>query len=489
MWCRGFSNRIGDGRVDSRPETGFTLIELLIVTAVIPIIVGALSAGLLAVFSLQSSASTRLADTADSQVVAASFEPDVQSAQEITTAASSSPDCVNGSQTQVLGMEWNLDVTTGFYENVVSYVTVANGSGTDNLIRNVCTGNGSQVISWANAVTTSSSNLSFNVPLTQPLPVISCESSVTTANCNLSSTQYIPTSGVTNVQYVIDETKGTTESYTYTLISAPAASASAPDTGAPVTAKSTTSCGNASNGSGTYANTLCFVDFAPLTGGAMLAATAANHCLEMSAALPGNFTLFFCINISGGQVAPYQLPTYPEAFLGNSVGGIPFYTNVPGSPALYQDVQGGTTTITFSNITVLSPTGEPATGWEATSADAESSDANESITWTTGSTGPDLTVIPNNLPSEDNNVPTAGVTSPVGNACNSGDTTVNTNGYLSGNGTQTVVCNGGTGGAGDTSNGVQKTGAAMVEATTPNALTVTMVGTGLQGITFGLLLS
>src|ERR1035438_4416355 len=66
-------------------ESGFTLVELLIVVTIIPLIVGALSAGLIAVFSLQAGVQNRLGDTGDSQVVEASFQSDVQEAASLTT--------------------------------------------------------------------------------------------------------------------------------------------------------------------------------------------------------------------------------------------------------------------------------------------------------------------------------------------------------------------------------------------------------------------
>jgi hypothetical protein len=219
---------------------------------------------------------------------------------------------------------------------------------------------------------------------------------------------------------------------------------------------------------------MCFVDFSPLTGAALAAATTTGGCLEMSVQLPEAYTLYFCINISGpilaSNVPPFvsALPTWTNGFLGNNVNGAPFYTGVPGSPALYENVQGATDIITFSNITVVNPQGIPATGWEATSADAESTDLGESITWTSDAP---LTVIPNDQ---------TGVAEPVGNACQNGTD-------LTGNLTTTVECYGGNPNT-DPSVGT-KTGTAMVEAETPTTLRATLVGGGLQGITFGLLLS
>src|SRR5271155_86719 len=104
-------------------EDGFTLVELLIVTTVLPLIIGALSVGLISVFSLQSGVSSRLANTSDSQVVAASYQTDIQAAAQITTASSSTPQCTSGtvSGTQLLGVWTNVNQSN---QTLVSYISV-----------------------------------------------------------------------------------------------------------------------------------------------------------------------------------------------------------------------------------------------------------------------------------------------------------------------------------------------------------------------------
>ena len=215
----------------------------------------------------------------------------------------------------------------------------------------------------------------------------------------------------------------------------------------------------------------------------------------MSAALANTpFTLDFCMSVSattnGGQAITGQtsagaacgvaarngydditvvpLPTYTcppgsEAFLGNNG----FYTGVPGAPGLYTVEQGSTATIAFTNIQLLSSNGV-ATGWQLATGDAESTDAGESITWTSNQ---NLNLLPNST------------TSPVGNACMSTGSYAppqyNTN-YLTGVGTKTVECS--------STASYDKTGAAMLVASTPSSLTVTQVGTGLQAIFMGVLL-
>ena len=130
-----------------------------------------------------------------------------------------------------------------------------------------------------------------------------------------------------------------------------------------------------------------------------------------------------------------------------------------------------TNTVSFTNISVVSPSGVLATGWEAVSADAESTDLGESIQWTSDKP---LYWIPNGEPID------ITLNSPVGNACQTGA-------YLTGNGTTTIRCFGGTNGV-DPNVGT-KTGTTMVEATQPSRMTVTLIGTGLEAMTFGLLVS
>ena len=92
-------------------EDGFTLVELLIVTTVLPLIIGALSVGLISVFSLQSGVSSRLANTSDAQVVAANYQSDIQGTSQITTASSSTPQCTSPTLvgTQLLGLWSNVN--------------------------------------------------------------------------------------------------------------------------------------------------------------------------------------------------------------------------------------------------------------------------------------------------------------------------------------------------------------------------------------------
>jgi hypothetical protein len=204
----------------------------------------------------------------------------------------------------------------------------------------------------------------------------------------------------------------------------------------------------------------------------MAVATSGVGCgLEMSVALPGSYTLYFCIAISGSPLNTVAFPTYSDAFLGNSIGGTPFYIGVPGDPALYQYQSGSSDTVTISNLVVNNPEGTPATGWAAVGADAETTDPSESMTF---SSDVDLSLL-NNTPS-----------SPMGDACNLEDGSGNPEAGqtdLTGVGTTTVTC------ASTWQATTPRTGTPMVWATTPTTFTFTMHGSGLEGLSFGMWLS
>jgi hypothetical protein len=428
--------------VRDESESGFTLIELLIMVVVLPLVIGAIAAGLLAVFSLQTGVSNRLSDSGDAQVVSAYFETDVQSAQQITVNPTA-PQCGTGSQ--LLGLEWSFNAQTGAYETVVSYVETATGS-TYSLLRQYCS-------SGISSTPTSSTVVSSDLLDSQPPPVISPATASAQASAGWTSTQ-----SVTKVAFVLSEPKS---NYTYALSAVPKSNLPVSEQGSISTSTPTASCGFAAPGTGTYASTLCFIDFSSYNASE---ATAGGQAF--SVAITGTpFTVSFDLSTSGGVVAPHDFPTYDdhptsEAFLGNNG----FYTGVPGDPALYQTTSDTTSTLTFTNFQVTDSRGVPATDWELVTGDAESTDTNESITW---SSDQDLNLIPNSP------------TSPVGNACDSVAPGTSAQ-FLTGVGTQSVEC------SANQSN--DKTGTVILDALTPQSLTIKLVGGGLQAAFVGLLL-
>jgi prepilin-type N-terminal cleavage/methylation domain-containing protein len=469
-------------RRDSGIEDGFTLVELLIVVTILPLIVGALSVGLISVFSLQSGVSSRLSDTADAQVVSANYQNDVQGASFVTTATSSTPQCTSPSlttATQLLGLESDLYTgngpNDGLFQSVISYVSVPvfTTPETYQLVRIVCALGPSSGTTPGTLSVTSQTTLANDLPAGQAAPSVTCVASAMTCP---AATQWANAQNISAVTFgpVIEPSS----KYDFTLVSSPVASSATTDAGSPLSAQTFATCNFAAIGTGPFSANLCFIDFSGLTGSALAAATATGGCLEMSVGLPGNETLYFCLNISGSSVSPYALPTYSDAFLGNTnsatsitaLKNIPFYTNVAGEPALYQTSSGTqTTTITLTNISVVAGNGVLATGWEVMSADAESTDDNpESITWSSNQA---LSVIPNGLSVDS-------PSDPVGNACDNGI-------GLTGSGTTIVECNG----ANETTS-AWKDGTAMVEALQPTTMQAGLyTAGGLQAVVFGMVLS
>lgn len=453
-------------------DGGFTLIELLITMLILPIIMAAIAAGLIAVLSIQGSVANRVSDSGDAQVTSANFVQDVQSAEQITTDKNATQ-C--GLGTQLLGLQW----TSGGATEVLTYAEVASGPSWL-LVRQECDNGFS-------ATPTTSSTVSFDIAAGLSPPTLEGQNQ-SLLNTNAQS-GWITIQPVTSVYFPVTEPLS---GFTFDLTADPVASAPPSSAGSPIIAPTDTSCGFAPTqggtvNNGTYAETLCFVDFSAYDA----SAAAAPGCQELVASVPGGDVLSFCMSESGNQpMFASPLPTYPAAFLGNTlpVNGVsePFYTGLGcpdrtppetssggptpscSDPAMYQTDSGfgPTNTLTFTNITVTTVTGAPATGWELVSADAETTDASESIIWQSNQ---DLE------PLWD----TPGV-SQYGDTC---DNLPNWNGPQ-GYGTTEVTCQ-----SGGQETSATKTGTPMVEALTPTSMTITMKGAGLEGVALGLLLS
>ncbi len=205
------------------------------------------------------------------------------------------------------------------------------------------------------------------------------------------------------------------------------------------------SCSFATPGSGTYAQTLCWIDMSGYD--ATQATSSAGQAMTVD--LLSGYTLSFTLNVTGSAVKPATLPTYSAAFLGRNG-----YTGVAGDPALYQTASG-TTTAVESNITLTDPGGHTVTDYSLVGADAESTDSGESIGWSSA---------PGTLTS----------LAPLGNACSGGFSGANTNSVTC---TGTAAVNG------------PKTGAAILASVAPTTFTQTMHGTGLQAFGFGVLVA
>jgi prepilin-type N-terminal cleavage/methylation domain-containing protein len=200
---RSGASRESDDSTASR-EAGFTLIELLIVTVILPLVVGAMAYALVAVFSLQGGATSRLTNSDDAQTVSAVYESDVQSATQITTETASQ---CGTSGTQLLGLQWS----SGTF--IVSYDEVGTSS-PYSLVRNYCTG--------GSTTPTTSTTVSANLPANQPSPTFSC---ATWGNCTAITRGWIPAGQVSDVTFHIIETgSGSTAqvgAFDYTLVATP----------------------------------------------------------------------------------------------------------------------------------------------------------------------------------------------------------------------------------------------------------------------------
>jgi hypothetical protein len=236
-----------------------------------------------------------------------------------------------------------------------------------------------------------------------------------------------------------------------------------------VSVPTATSCGFASAGTGTYAASLCFVDFSAYVTNESQAYSQTQAtspgCLEMAATIEQTYKLSFCLSVWGAAVTAASFPTYAEAFLGNNG----FYTRVPNNPALYQTASG-TTTVSITGVQLTNANGSAATGWELVTGDAETTDAGESITWTSDQP---FSLLPNSS------------TSLIGDACSNpvSPSGLTPQTLLTSGTSNSVTCASSTS---DTSSA--RTGTVMIGAPAPTQLTDTLYGTGLEGIFIGLLL-
>ena len=459
-----------------------------------PLVFGAIAVGLIAVFSSQTTVSAELTDQNDAQVVSANFQTDVQSAAQITTFASSTgpAPCVPAgtSQTQVFGL------VLGNQSEITYAIAPVTNTNTYDLYRNVCTG-GTLTESHAvardlpSSAVPSSQNFLDPVSITCTTGAAACAA---TGGTPAYATSWQPTQGITGVTFSITAPGS---NYKYTLSAVPAASVSSTQLAPVITPSS--ACGFALPTTGTYASSLCFVDFTNWNtqkGATGSGLTCTGGGIAMSTNVANTpFILTFCISVSAvdgnnqpitgptsagaacgvaarsgyNDITAVPLPTYScppgsEAFLGNNG----FYTGVPGDPALYAVDEGSTATVKISQIKLQTASGVPATNWELVTGDAESTDNGESITWTSDQ----------NLQLLNNST-----NSPVGNDCSSTPPGYNAT-YLTGLGTKTVQCS-----VAPNDPGADHTGSVMLEAAAPTSLTIKLVGTGLQASFLGVLLS
>lgn len=207
-----------------RADGGFTLIELLVVSIILPVVIGALSLGIVAVFSQQSQLTGRLGGSTDLQTMAATFIRDVESASTLTNQ--SSPQVCGSTGTQLLGLTWSGGQTN------VSYVEVlGNGSGSlgfnAQLQRLYCV-NGSTTPSSVTVV--SNGAVATAQQPTQPAPTICIGNIPTSGPCTSPSSYPVSATSVTQVSFSVYVPPNNTP---YVMVASPRQGAGGNLTGGP----------------------------------------------------------------------------------------------------------------------------------------------------------------------------------------------------------------------------------------------------------------
>ena len=185
---------------------------------------------------------------------------------------------------------------------------------------------GTQVMDTT-AIPSGTSVISRDVSLGQT----ACITTISAPTCptTVASSSWLVVAGgsITGVTLAVTEPAS---GYSYTLVGLPRSS-SPPNETVTVSSPTGTSCGFATPGTGTYATTLCFVDFSSYSA----TAAKAPGCVPMSATITNTgYILTFCLQVTGGPVQAATTPTYPEAFLGNTLNGVLLHQHTLQASAL-----------------------------------------------------------------------------------------------------------------------------------------------------------
>jgi uncharacterized repeat protein (TIGR01451 family) len=220
-------------------------------------------------------------------------------------------------------------------------------------------------------------------------------------------------------------------------------------------ADAATGCSKANSGSGTFAETICWLDFATFNE----TTSRSQAGQTMAITLPGGYTASFSVRTSdvAGQartgVNPVALPTWSGSALGT--GGA--YTGITGKPALYTTKSQAGVAMTIDNIVVRDRNAAPVSNFGFVMADAEALNENETLTW-----------------SSDVNIELLEALKPTANGgCQASKTT--------GLGGKTVSCVGSAQGTGSR--------ALIVKTDSPTRITQQVTSNGLSAFAFGFLTS
>jgi prepilin-type N-terminal cleavage/methylation domain-containing protein len=506
----------------ARGDDGFTLIELIVVVAILPIIVGAIATALISVLSLQQSVANRVGDSNDAVVASASFNRDVQSAQELTVQSTPAAcGSLGTGQSQLLALAWGGNALpqssggpAGGYDTVVSYIST---SGLNTQTHTTTYSLTRQVCSFGTSTTPSSSlTLAHDIGSSPTVTIYGPKNAQGNfTNVTPDYATWNSTLNVTKVEFDVLGTQ-TSSGFAYSLVGLPGASKSQNSDSTFNTPSASPGCGFATpNSQSIYANELCFADFSNYSFSAATGTchppglpTQAGQLYE----LPIDntpYTLSFCLQVSTNNLIASVLPTYydpsgdnSEAFLCNNG----FYTDVPGKPALYSNA-AGYSSMTFTAIQVLDAAGQAATGWTLVTGDAESTDTNEWINFSNTTGGINWSILPNDGSSDlwgnacydDKDANNSGAlawtggvpatTGAVGTPSNGAPSTsaaLNVNATTFTTGVSSILC--------ESDQQLNKTGTMMLQAqeptgsNSPQSMTISMQGAGLQAIFMGVLL-
>lgn len=119
--------------------------------------------------------------------------------------------------------------------------------------------------------------------------------------------------------------------------------------------------------------TYCWLDFSSYNNTAARSAAGQN----LSYTLPDGTLMTFNLKVSGAAMAQAASPSWTGAAVGNTA-----FLGIAGRPILYQTA-AGTTTITFSNITLTPPSNGSITNFMFVAGDGESSNDGESLRFQT----------------------------------------------------------------------------------------------------------
>lgn len=307
-----------------RGDEGMTLIELLVTLLILPLVIGGLAFGLVAVFSLQSSVTGRITDSGDAQTLSASFSKDVQSAQWITDYPT--PMC--GTGVQLLALEWGS--APGGYLNYVSYDSQQNGSTTTySLIRNLCTTAPSATPSSTQTVATDLSATTALPTSESPLPLISCAPTASGCSTQADTITGVTASVVPLVTLTVTETQsviaGSSTPFAFALSATPRAFTEAVNptklmTFAPFSLLSTTSSTALTLGN----NSILSINLGTgLDNGALAIASPFAGAISMSPGSQLNATSIYTSDTALNSVSGSGAPSVPLS---------EYYTNKIGDP-------------------------------------------------------------------------------------------------------------------------------------------------------------